>query len=304
MANRATNPLEHTSRLLDLVPFITAHQGISITELAQAFEVDTDQMVKDLTTLWMCGLPGYTPLELMDLDFESGFVSIKNAPTLSRPRSITHEEGIALLIGLEFLRNGLPGDREDLLRAISSLATKISQLINLPMSFKASSHIDAQVIAIIEEALRAQTGLEISYHSMYKDEITQRQIFPLELLNNDDNVELLAFCSLANDFRHFRVDRIQSVEPAEFEKPKEIKGAHSETIHFEISALSVSRQMAELFEISNLKRGESYSSTSFSKFWIVRSIFAAGGAAELLSPLDIRSEIAEKAKMIRNRYEE
>ena len=84
-AKRAANPLERTSRLLDLVPYINTHQGISLVDLAQVFEVSTEQMISDLTTLWMCGLPGYTPLELMDLDFESGYVTIRNAPTLAKP---------------------------------------------------------------------------------------------------------------------------------------------------------------------------------------------------------------------------
>ena len=103
-ARKATNPLEHTARLLDLVPYINTHQGISLVDLAEVFEVSTDQMASDLTTLWMCGLPGYTPLELMDLDFESGYVTIRNALTLARPRSITHEEGVALVLGLDVLR--------------------------------------------------------------------------------------------------------------------------------------------------------------------------------------------------------
>ena len=78
MAKKISAPLERTARLLDLVPYISSHQGISLKELAQTFKVDQGQMTSDLTTLWMCGLPGYTPLELMDLDFESGFVTIHN----------------------------------------------------------------------------------------------------------------------------------------------------------------------------------------------------------------------------------
>jgi hypothetical protein len=87
MAKKISAPLERTARLLDLVPYISSHQGISLKDLAQIFRVDQGQMTSDLTTLWMCGLPGYTPLELMDLDFESGFVTIHNAETLSKPRS-------------------------------------------------------------------------------------------------------------------------------------------------------------------------------------------------------------------------
>ena len=87
MGKNFSAPLERTARLLDLVPYINTHQGIALKDLAAVFEVSHAQMVNDLTTLWMCGLPGYTPLELMDLDFESGYVNISNAPTLAKPRT-------------------------------------------------------------------------------------------------------------------------------------------------------------------------------------------------------------------------
>jgi len=97
-------PIIHTERLLALVPYISAHQGIAVKNLAQVFNVTTTQIIADLTTLWMCGLPGYTALELMDLSFESGFVSIRNAPTLKSPRTLSKEEIISLLLGLDLVR--------------------------------------------------------------------------------------------------------------------------------------------------------------------------------------------------------
>jgi proteasome accessory factor C len=76
MSKNVSAPLLRTARLLDLVPFLNTHQGIALKELAAHFDVTPTQMSADLMTLWMCGLPGYTPLELMDLEFESGYVTI------------------------------------------------------------------------------------------------------------------------------------------------------------------------------------------------------------------------------------
>ena len=72
MSKSISAPLARIARLLDLVPYINTHQGIALKELAKHFEVTPAQMNADLMTLWMCGLPGYTHLELMNLDFESG----------------------------------------------------------------------------------------------------------------------------------------------------------------------------------------------------------------------------------------
>ena len=61
------------ARLIDLVPYISEHQGVAISELANKFGVTAAEIEKDLWLLYMCGLPGQTPLELME--FEFGMVS-------------------------------------------------------------------------------------------------------------------------------------------------------------------------------------------------------------------------------------
>jgi Predicted transcriptional regulator len=156
MAKKISAPLERTARLLDLVPYISSHQGISLKELAQTFKVDQEQMTSDLTTLWMCGLPGYTPLELMDLDFESGFVTIHNAETLSKPRSISFDEGVALVLGLDLLRSAISSDRSDLLERIDLLSQRLAGLIKLPSALSATALVNQEVSSAISEALKSE----------------------------------------------------------------------------------------------------------------------------------------------------
>lgn len=297
------NPLERTSRMLDLVPYINTHQGISLVELAKVFEVSTDQMINDLTTLWMCGLPGYTPLELMDLDFESGYVSITNAPTLAKPRSITHEEGVALVLGLDVLRSAISSERDDLIGAIESLSKRITELVNLPLALTASSDLSHEVSTSVKEAISQRSGLKITYHSLYKDEISTRVVLPLEVLENDGYLYLHAYCSTAEDFRNFRIDRIQSAETAEVEKPSKAIPENPEKLRYEIRVLRPTRDVAERFAESNLDAGTIFKGSSFSHQWISRSVFASGGAVELLTPADIRRDIAKRAETILNRYE-
>ena len=302
-SKNAVSPLERTSRLLDLVPYINTHQGISLVELAEVFEVSTDQMISDLTTLWMCGLPGYTPLELMDLDFESGYVTIRNAPTLARPRSITHEEGVALVLGLDVLRSGISSERLDLIEAIASLSQRIARLVNLPLALSASSNISQEVTTSVKDAMAHRSGLQISYHSLYKDEISSRVILPLEILDSQGYLYLHAYCFTAFDFRHFRIDRVQSAHSVEVEKPSTALPVNPEKIGFSVKVVRPTRDVAERFEESNLEAGTVFKGSSFSQHWIARSVLASGGAVELLSPADIRSELAKRAELILNRYE-
>jgi len=302
MAKKISAPLERTARLLDLVPYINSHQGISLKELAQVFKVTQAQMTDDLTTLWMCGLPGYTPLELMDLDFESGFVTIHNAETLSMPRSISFDEGVALVLGLDLLRSTISADRTDLLIKIDELSRRLSDLINLPSALSAASDVNKDVSAAILEAIRSRSGLEIVYHSLYRDETSTRIILPIEIVESEGQRYLSSFCHTSSDFRQFRIDRIQSAKmqtvAQEIPKISNQAAGHTSTI----KVLTPTRDIAERFKHNELSVNSEFNFESFSLQWIERSIMASGGSVSLLAPAEIRQSISVMAQSMLDRY--
>ena len=302
MAKKISAPLERTARLLDLVPYINSHQGISLKELAQVFNVTQAQMTDDLTTLWMCGLPGYTPLELMDLDFESGFVTIHNAETLSKPRSISFDEGVALVLGLDLLRSTISADRTDLLKKIDELSRRLSDLINLPSALSAASDVNKDVSAAILEAIRSRSGLEIVYHSLYRDETSTRIILPIEIVESEGQRYLSSFCHTSSDFRQFRIDRIQSAKmqtvAQEIPKISNQAAGHTSTI----KVLTPTRDIAERFKHNELSVNSEFNFESFSLQWIERSIMASGGSVSLLAPAEIRKSISVMAQSMLDRY--
>ena len=302
MGKKFSAPLERTARLLDLVPYISSHQGISVKELASIFDVTQAQMINDLTTLWMCGLPGYTPLELMDLDFDSGFVTISNAPTLSKPRTISFDEGVALVLGLDLLKSSISTDRVDLLKNIEALSHRLTLLINLPSALSATATVNLSISTSINDAIKKRTGLSIQYHSMYRDEVTVRTIVPFEIISNDGHSYLSAYCFTAKDFRQFRIDRIQSAEPTAAGSQEIDSKRDDSAIRSLIRVLKPSRDIAERFNQSQLSAGTEFTYDSFSQQWMQRSILASGSGAELISPQEIRRSIAEIAQSMLDRY--
>jgi len=302
MVKKFSASLVRTVRLLDLVPYISSHQGISLAELAKVFNVDQGQMTSDLTTLWMCGLPGYTPLELMDLNFESGFVTIHNAETLSKPRSITFDEGVALVLGLDLLRSAISPERGDLLERIDLLSQRLAGLINLPSALSATSVVNQDVSGAITAALKSRMGLEISYHSLYRDELSTRSIFPIEIVKTDSHLYLSSYCHTASDFRQFRIDRIQTatVQAVQQEIPKSPTQQSSYTCT--VKVLTPTREIAERFKQSELHVNTEFNCQTYSTQWIERSIMASGRAVCLQSPPDIRKSIAVMAQTMLDRY--
>jgi proteasome accessory factor C len=302
MVKKFSAPLERTARLLDLGPYINSHQGISLKELAGVFDVSTAQMTSDLTTLWMCGLPGYTPLELMDLDFESGFVTIHNAETLSKPRSITFDEGVALILGLDLLRSTISSDRNDLLESIDLLSIRLAELIKLPLALSATPIINQEVSSAVAEALNSRSALEITYHSLYRDEISSRIILPIEIVVSDGQNYLSSYCYTASDFRQFRIDRIQ--EASVQAVPQAIPKVSVQQLSYSctIKVFTPTREIAERFKQSELPINSEFDFQTYSIQWIQRSVMASGSAIGLQSPPDVRKSIAVLAQSMLDRY--
>ena len=304
MSKNVSAPLLRTARLLDLVPFLNTHQGIALKELAMHFDVTPAQMSADLMTLWMCGLPGYTPLELMDLEFESGFVTIRNAPTLAKPRTITFQEGVALLLGLDLVASSIPEDRSDLLTCVESVRERLTKLLGVPVKLSAVAAASGAVSTTISQAVQANTGLEIRYHSLYKDQISQRSVMPIDLYEMNGHQYMRAYCFTANDYREFRVDRTESAMTAAVPAHISAQGVNQEKITFEITAKSQSRDVAERFAITDMALETAIELSSYSRQWIERSVLASGAAVTLNSPLEIRADLAKKAQLMLNRYKE
>ena len=181
MAKQQSSPIAKAARLLDLVPYITTHQGVAISDLARTFNTSVKEITDDLNTLWMCGLPGYTPLELIDLEFESGFVSIRNAETLATPRALDRAEALSIYMGLDLLAAELSQDESILQNEISNLQDQLRTLLISTPQIQIEANLASEYRALILRAIRKRGWLEITYHSAANDEITTRKIAPYEL---------------------------------------------------------------------------------------------------------------------------
>jgi proteasome accessory factor C len=304
MAKQATSPIAKTARLLDLVPFITTHQGISIKDLAKEFAITSEELLDDLNTLWMCGLPGYTPLELIDLSFESGYVSIRNAEILQKVRLLTKEELVVIAIGLDFLKESLSKDREDLVLAITSLQNKIKSLIG--DIAQVTPTVDSAHRAVILRALKERKSLEIEYHSLIRDQISTRVVTPLEL-GEDKGIEvLLAYCSTASGFRTFRLDNVKQaklLDASDF--VAEAQNGSEEIFRAKCRVDSRLRTTFERFRLetdiatspgSSPGKGISVEVTSFSQDWLVRNFMSTLANTEITDPADLGKAVGAKAR--------
>ena len=204
---------DRLSRLLALVPWLLSHDGVTIAECAEHFGVTEEQLEVDLWLLVVCGLPGYGPDQLVDIDFwDEGRIHVLDPQTLAKPLKLTGEEATTLLIALRMLAQ-LPGvdDRA----AVLSAAAKLEQAANLATAEKYVAidvGVRPDVRQAVDDALRDGRTLQIQYVAATRDEMTTRTIEPRHLFSVDGVSYLEAHCQSAGALRTFRLDRVVSAE--------------------------------------------------------------------------------------------
>ena len=295
--NRKANPVEKAARLLDLVPFIYTHQGISVSDLATEFSIKSEELLADLNSLWMCG---ETRFDLIELEFESGFVYIRNAEALNMVRSLSMQEVTAILFGLDLLKESISIERADLLLDIEIIKGVIGT--SLQRLVASEPKISGGLIIAIDEALRNRQKLKITYHSVADDVTTERLVHPIEKKVENGVELLLAFCESADAVRSFRLDRIQ--------KSDLVKVASSQTSQVQSGAIEsvtvkVHSDVRRVFETLGTLTpggGDSYSVDIYNQSWLIREVLASGGAIEVVEPASLRAEIARQAGLVAAQY--
>ena len=209
---------ERLPRLLALVPYLQARPGISVEQAAADFGVSDAQLRRDLTLLWMCGLPGHGPGDLIDLSFEGENVEVVFDAGMSRPLRLTAEEALALVVALRTLAE-TPGlaDTDAVQRALAKVESVAGEAVR--DETVAVQLDDAErLLPVLRNALDRGHALRIRYYSPSHDETTERTIDPLRVFTLDDNSYVEAWCRRVEGMRVFRVDRIEDVveldEPA------------------------------------------------------------------------------------------
>ena len=290
--SKKSTPAEKAARMLDLVPYISTHQGISFQELARDFGISESELTSDLNALWMCGDNRF---DLIDLEFESGFVSIRNAETINIVRSLSSQEIVSLLIGLDLIAKQLPSDRHDLQTTVETLKQKLGK--GLEHVVDASPTSTSSIFPVVHSALNNGKKLLIEYYNASEDRLTSRTITPLEISRSREKEFLIAFCELTQSQRTFRIDRIRSAEIVEEPATHPIS-AHiaTETISAHISVRSNFRKTHETLGTARSDSPSVVSIETFSPSWLLRTLIASGGAMVLHEPISVRQEILRSAK--------
>jgi proteasome accessory factor C len=205
-------------RLLSLVPYLMEHDGAKVTDVAEAFGVSPLRLREDLNVLWMCGLPGLAPGDLIEVDMDAvdgeGVIHLSNADYLTRPLRLSADEALALTLALRTLRGLVgTGDREAIDSALTKLGVAAGERASAAAQASVSVTSASEAIqATVSEGLATGRRLDLTYDVASRAETTRRRVDPLRMYVLDGYGYLDAWCWSAGALRSFRLDRVAAVE--------------------------------------------------------------------------------------------
>ncbi|MGV0652733.1 YafY family protein [Mycolicibacterium thermoresistibile] len=303
-------------RLLNMVPYFQANPRITFAEAASDLGVSVKQLREDLTQLWMCGLPGYGPGDLIDFDFSGDTVEVTFSAGIDHPLRLTSPEATGILVALRALLD-VPGMVDP--AAARSAIAKIEQAAGT-VQHSAETAVDERAAAesaaaaAVRAATRDKRALALEYYSASHDQLSSRIVDPIRVVLVADHSYLEAWCRSAEGVRLFRFDRIVDAqvldEPAA--PPEPAVQAEPDTSLFEpdpddpsfqSATLLIDRSAGWIFDYYPLRVLREHDDgsceaamTYASDDWMSRLVLGFGSAVRVLAPESLARRVAESAR--------
>ncbi|SDY21324.1 proteasome accessory factor C [Modestobacter sp. DSM 44400] len=312
---------DRMTRLLALVPYLTARpDGVRLADAAADFGVSEAQLRRDLDLLWVCGLPGHGPGDLIDLAFEGDRVRVTFTAGMVRPLRLTTDEAVALTVALRTLLD-LPGlaEGEAVSRALAKVSAAAGHAAELAAPVAVSVDAREQALAVVREGLERGRALHLQYYVPSRDERTERTVDPMRLLLVDGHWYLEAWCRRVEAVRLFRLDRVDDVvvlaEPAapppqaaERDVDSGLYQPAEDEPLVRLRLARTARWVADYYPVEEVTPvedppgGLAVAVRTADLAWARRLVASLGGSALVDEPAELGQQVAAEARVALARY--
>lgn len=217
----SSRTVSRLSRILALIPYVLDREVVDVNEIMDRFGYTEEQLTKDLNTIFVCGLPGYGPGDLMEAYLDEDDVVIDAADFFSKAPRLTPSEALGLLAaGMTVLGSGEGSP------ALESAVEKLSKVVmpDAGTSLTVDVLDETQSVGVLRDAAADGRVVRMIYRSVGKEETTERDVEPWSVFTTLGRWYLLGHCRLVDGQRTFRVDRIKelTVLDERFEPPEHV----------------------------------------------------------------------------------
>lgn len=294
------------ARILAMIPWVIANPGSSVEEVCRRFGYTEGDLAQDLNIVFVCGLPGYGPGDLMSAEIVDDEVVIDMADYFGDAPRLAPAEALALLAaGMAIDASGLGGGV--LSGAVDKLSAALlpegSDVIDIDLA------TEPELVSRLKSAAASNEVVGITYTSLSRDETTQREVEPWSVFSSLGNWYLMGHCRLAKDRRVFRVDRIKAAAPTgeTFTPPATLPPAEVryvpsiEDVRARIALAPGARWVMEYYPVDVISDNEGEVVVDFSAadpLVAARLLLRLGPDARLLKGEEVRRALAELRQRI------
>ena len=301
---------QRLNRILSMLPWVIANPGATVDEVCERFGYSNKDLIADLDLVFVCGLPGYGPGDLMVAYVEDDEVVVDMADYVARPLRLTPAEGLGLLAaGLALISSGqAPPSLE---RAVEKLGSALSPDGGEVLAVDLSGEPD--LVGMLRGAAAEGRVVDLVYTSLGKGETRERSVEPWSVASALGNWYLSAYCRSAGGERIFRVDRIREARvtegtfsPPDDPPPVEVRYLPGEDdVRATIRLTNRARWVAEYYPIevvSDDSRGLVIRFSAGDVAVIARLLLRLGSEAELVEGPGVAEALSQLRSRILRRY--
>lgn len=209
------------SRILALIPYVLERRIADVDDLLERFDYTREQLTRDLNTVFVCGLPGYGPGDLMEAYIDEDDVIIDAADYFTNAPRLSPTEALGLLAaGMTVIGMG------EATPALESAVSKLAEaaIPDAETALTVDLLDESQNVSALRDAATSHRVVRITYRSVGKEETTVRDIEPWVVFATLGRWYVMAYCRLVEGDRTFRVDRIRDLIVTEesFDPPEDV----------------------------------------------------------------------------------
>jgi proteasome accessory factor C len=328
VSEAARRSLGRLERILLLVPYCVRNPGVSIGEIAKRFGAPEKEILEDLNLLFVCGLPDYTPADLIEVVIEEDTVVIKMADYFARPLRLTRSEAIPLYLKAQALVNLMQGttDGRGNVKELGSLKSALQKLgkallpqeggvAELTKRIKVQLESgEAKWLGLLREATMGRRRVDLEYYTYSRDNMTRRQVDPHLVFASLGHWYFSGYCHMVKDKRMFRLDRIKSIELTEetFDAPEDadaelpppliyVPGPDDRLVRIRV-ARGIAQWLGDYLPVEktkDLRGGKQELEFRTSAFpWLEKLLLRFGSDVEVVEPKELAESMRDAAGRI------
>ncbi len=310
---------ERLQRLLSILPWLRLRGSITVEELARMLGISVTHLIKDLEYASMCGVPPYTHDALFDFSVVDGEVLFhgdvpmfgplrRTKALMTRAVKLTPRQATAVGVALAS-HDAVVGDLSMRNDAVTSLRQKIEAAVgDLPIQVRLE---DAPLLQEVSQAIRQARQIQVKYVNG-EEEVTKRVLNPLLIFVDRGESYLIADDVLTGvNEKIFRVDRL--IECLTTENTFEPRTVEFKEWKFrgkvEPAVLYVAPGNDWLLDRIAIKShvinedGSMFLWVDVASLpWLARLLLRCGPTSCVVSPANLQSVVAERAREIRRQY--